>query len=497
MTEPYLSKSKFISGLQCPKLLWTYYNDSSAIPETDPATQAIFDQGHLVGELATSLFPNGIKIDWDAGFDEVISASSAALTKRTPLFEAGFRNGLTYARADVLNPVSGGQWDLIEVKSGTKVEDVHIQDVAFQKYVYEGAGVPIRRCYLMHIDNSYIRRGAVEAKKLFKKEDITKEVSSTLSDIPEQVSMMRTIIRSKTCPDIKLNGNCDSPYPCPLQESCWSFLPDRNVFSLHRGGAKKMQLFGDGILRLADIPDEFPLTDKQRIQVACERSGRFHINRKAIADFLSSLQYPLYFLDFETFMTAIPVYDLVRPYQQVPFQYSLSILRSPRGKVEQLGFLADGTKDPRPEILSRLKSELGKTGSVAAYNASFEKRVLRECANYYSDFCDWVHNLLPRFVDLLVPFRSLHYYHPDQLGSVSLKAVTPVLTGQGYDKLEISDGSTASLKFLDIAFGDLPKAECAAIRNHLEIYCSQDTRGMIDILRGLKLMVSDQIANGE
>lgn len=489
MTKPYISKSKFIAGLQCPKLLWTYYNDNSSIPEPDLGTQAIFDQGHLVGEMATCLFPNGITIDWGTEFDNVISASIRALAERRPLFEAGFRNGLAYARADVLNPVSGGKWDLIEVKSGTKVEDVHLRDVAFQKYVYEGAGVPIRRCYLMHIDNSYVRRGPVDAMKLFKKEDITKVVSSTLPDIPEQVSMMRDIIHSKTCPDIKLCGNCDSPYPCPLQESCWSFLPDHNVFSLHRGGAKKMELFADGILRLADIPDDFPLTDKQKIQVACERSSQLHINKKTIADFLSSLQYPLYFLDFETFMTAIPVYDLVRPYQQVPFQYSLSILRSPRGKVEQLGFLADGTKDPRPEILSRLKSELGKTGSVVAYNASFEKRVLRECAAYYPDYRDWVHNLLTRFADLLVPFRSFHYYHPDQLGSVSLKAVMPVLTGQGYDKLAIGDGSTASLRFLDMAFSSLSKNECDAIRNHLEAYCSQDTRGMIDILYVLRNML--------
>ena len=488
MTEPYLSKSKFIAGLQCPKLLWTYYHDKSAIPEPDTGTQAIFDQGHLVGELATSLFPNGTKIDWDAGFDDVISASIKALADRKPLFEAGFRNGPAYARADVLNPISGGKWDLIEVKSGTTVEDVHLQDVAFQKYVYEGAGVPIRRCYLMHIDNSYVRRGEVDAGKLFKKEDVTKQISSMLSGIPDQVSMMRGIIGSKTCPETKLGGNCDSPYPCPLKESCWSFLPERNVFSLYRGGARIMDLFEGGIMSLTDILDDFALTENQRIQVECEKSGQPHIDKEAIAGFLNGLLYPLYFLDFETFNTAIPAYDLVRPYQQVPFQYSLCVLRSPGADIEHLGFLADGTKDPRPEILSRLKAELGKTGSIVAYNASFEIRVLTECADYYLAFCNWVQHLLPRFVDLLVPFRSFNYYHPDQLGSASLKAVMPVLTGQGYDKLEIADGGTASLRFLDMAFGDLPEGECATIRKHLEIYCSQDTRGMIEILRALRYM---------
>jgi hypothetical protein len=490
MTEPYLSKSKFIAGIQCPKLLWTYYNNKSAIPEPDPGTQAIFDQGHLVGELATSLFPNGIKIDWGTEFDKVNSASTTALAERRPLFEPGFMNGLCYARADVLNPVSGGKWDLIEVKSTTKVEDVHLQDVAFQKYVYEGAGVPIRRCYLMHINNTYVRRGEVDPKKLFKSEDITKQVSSMLPDIPEQVSKMRKIIGSKACPDTKLSGNCDSPYSCPLVDSCRSFLPEQSVFSLYRGGPKKLELIENGILRIVDIPDDFPLTETQQIQVECERSGRAHVDKEAIAGFLGSLQYPLCFLDFETFATAIPVYDLVRPYQQVSFQYSLCILRSPGADIEQLGFLADGTKDPRPEILSRLKSELGKTGSIVAYNATFEIQRLEDCAQYYSEYSEWVRGVIPRFIDLLVPFRSFHYYHPDQLGSASLKAVMPVLTGQGYDELEIGDGGTASLRFLDMAFGNLSKEECAAIRNHLEVYCSQDTRGMIDVLRALKVMIS-------
>jgi hypothetical protein len=486
MTEPYLSKSKFIAGLQCPKLLWTYYHDKSAIPEPDTGTQAIFDQGHLVGELATSLFPNGTKIDWDAGFDDVISASIKALADRKPLFEAGFRNGPAYARADVLNPISGGKWDLIEVKSGTTVEDVHLQDVAFQKYVYEGAGVPIRRCYLMHIDNSYVRRGEVDAGKLFKKEDVTKQISSMLSGIPEQVSGMRGIIGSKRCPDIKISGNCDSPYPCPLKESCWSFLPERNVFSLYRGGARKMELLQNGVMTLAGIPDDFALTENQRIQVECEKSGQPHIDKKAIAGFLNCLRYPLYFLDFETFMTAIPIYDFVRPYQQVPFQYSLCVLRSPDAEIEQLGFLADGTKDPRPEILSRLKSELGKTGSIVAYNASFETRVLTECADYYPGFSNWVQSLLPRFTDLLGPFRSFHYYNPNQLGSASLKAVLPALTGISYDHLEIADGNTASLKFLSMAFGGLPESECLTIMHQLEVYCAQDTQGMILLIQNLE-----------
>ncbi len=385
----------------------------------------------------------------------------------------------------MFDPGPAGAWDLIEVKSTTEVKDIHLQDVAFQKYVYEGAGIRIRRCFLMHIDNSYVRHGDISAKELFKRQDITREIASILPGIPEQVGKMGDIIRLKSCPKAEVGGHCNLPYPCPLKDSCWSFLPERNVFSLYRGGGSKMKLMGQGILRLKDIPDDFPLTDNQRIQVECEKSGQPHVDKEVLASFLRRLEYPLHFLDFETFMTAIPVYDLVRPYQQVTFQYSLCTLRSPGAEVEHAGFLADGAKDPRPEILSRLTAELGERGSIVAYNAPFEIRILAECADHCPGYSSWVRKLIPRFVDLLVPFRAFHYYHPDQLGTASLKAVLPALTGRSYDDLEIANGSTASLRFLDMAFAELPDSERVTIMDQLERYCSQDMSGMVDIVRAL------------
>lgn len=489
MADPLISKSKFIAGQQCPKLLWTYYNDKSQIPETDLSTQAIFDQGHIVGQLATSLFPGGTLIEWSEDFGEMTARSKAALLERKPIFEASFSHGGAFARADILEPVPSDGWDLIEVKSSTEVKDVHLQDVAFQKYVYEGAGIPIRRCHVMHIDNSYVRHGDVSARKLFKRVDVTQQADSILPGIPDQIEVMGNIIRSKTCPKAEIGGHCTDPYPCPLKDSCWSFLPERSVFSLYYGGARAMNLMQQGILKLRDIPNDFSLTDKQEIQVECEKSGQPHVDKEAIAHFLGQLRYPLYFLDFETFMTAIPAHDLVRPYQQVPFQYSLCILRSPGGEVEHAGYLADGSKDPRPEILSGLRSRLGTAGSIVAYNASFETRILLESADCYPEYCDWARRLTPRFVDLLAPFRSFSYYHPDQQGSASLKAVLPALTGLSYDPLEIADGSTASLKFLDMAFGGLPESECIIILHQLENYCAQDASGMIEILHCLERLI--------
>jgi hypothetical protein len=177
MNDVYISKSKFISGLQCHKLFWVYYHDKQRIPETDPSTQALFDQGQQVGELATTLFPGGIKIGWGEGFEAAIEQSKRALQERRPIYEASFGYGRAFARADILDPVENGQWDLIEVKSTTSVKEEHLQDVAFQRYIYEGAGIPIRACRVMHIDNTYVRLGDLQPVRLFKQQDVTGAVA--------------------------------------------------------------------------------------------------------------------------------------------------------------------------------------------------------------------------------------------------------------------------------------------------------------------------------
>lgn len=168
------------------------------------------------------------------------------------------------------------------------------------------------------------------------------------------------------------------------------------------------------ILRIKDIPEDYPLTDKQSIQLNCEKTGQPHVETERIQAFLKKLKYPLHFLDFETFMIAVPPCDEISPYEQVPFQYSLHVVPSPGAQVEHYSFLSDGSTDPRPEVLDTLKMRIGRTGSLVAYNAPFEVRVLESCAGNFPKYEGWVESIRPRFVDLLIPFRDFHYYHPDQ-----------------------------------------------------------------------------------
>ena len=484
MGTPIISKSKFVSGLQCHKLLWYYYNQKESIPPPGASQQVIFDQGHEVGDLAKRLFADGVEVAkgvFDIG--PVLEASSAVTSLRKPLFEAAFAYKNGFARADILDPVGRDKWDIVEVKSSTKAKPEHLWDLGFQLFVYEGAGLSIRRCYLLHINNEYVRKGEVAPKRLFKKVDVTKEVRDlVLPDVPKNLRKMQEIIKLEKAPDIAIGPHCASPYDCPLQDLCWGFLPKHSVMSLARVGQKGYDLLTEGIVKIADIPSSVGLSTLQQIQVDAIRSRKPQVNAKGIARFLNDLEYPLVFLDFETFNTAIPMFDKVRPYQHVPFQVSIHVVSREGARPIHHELLADGSDDPRPEILEFLKKRLGGSGSIVAYNAAYEKRILKELCVDFPAYANWSKRIEPLVIDLMKPFRSFHYYHPEQEGSASIKSVLPALTGKGYGGLEIADGGTASLEYLRVTFGDVIRSERQKVRSQLKEYCALDTKGMISIV---------------
>jgi hypothetical protein len=483
---PFLSKSKFLGGLQCHKLLWHAYNAKHLIPEPNASQQAIFDQGHEVGALAKRLFADGIEVgEGITDLDDTLRLTQEAIRLRKPLFEAAFSAEGGYCRVDILRPAPNRAWDIIEVKSTTSLKDVHLDDLAFQAWVLTNAGLKVRACFLCHIDPDFVRRGAVDPKKFFVLEDVSTQVSGMSRTVEDKLGDMFKTIRLAAHPDIAIGPHCDDPYSCPLHDHCWSFLPEQSVLDLYRGTKKGFGLLERGTTHLRDIPDGFKLTANQVVQRQAAITGQAHVSPQAISEFLDRLQHPLHFLDFETFGTAIPLCDGLRPYQQVPFQFSLHIVRKPGSEPEHHMFLAEGRGDPRPAFMLRLRETIGTKGSVVAYNAEFEKGRMQECCEAMPNFSPWLAQVEGRIVDLLEPFRSFHYYHPAQGGSASMKAVLPVLTGKGYGHLAIQEGDTASREFLRVTFGNVPEDERRRVRKQLEQYCGQDTEGMIWIVDAL------------
>ena len=480
-----LSKSKYINGLQCLKLLWVAINDASRLPVYDAATQHVFDQGHIIGELAQQLYPGGIKLETD-NIGTNLRETTASLKLRKPLFEAAFSGNRLYCRVDILNPSGGDSWDIVEVKSTNDVKDEQLYDLAFQRHCCQLNGANINHCHILHLNREYVKQGDIDPQQLFVTEDVTDLLTKFANGLETRIAEMLAVIDSDECPETTIGRRCNDPYSCLLQEECWKHLPEHHVMTLYSGKKLGEDLMAQGILDISNIPEEIKLNDKQQIQKDCVICGQPHIDTVEIKSFLKGLKYPLYFMDFETFATAIPIYDGTRPYQNIPFQFSLHVITKPGAMMEHYEFLPEGKDDPRPKFLAELKQDIGPKGSILVYYAAFEKSRLKELAGAFPEYQEWVDSINERIVDLNVPFKDFSYYHPQQLGSSSLKHVLPVLTNLSYEELEIGEGTTASLKYMETAFGNISDAKRQKIRNDLLIYCGQDTGGMIEIIKKLQ-----------
>jgi hypothetical protein len=259
-----------------------------------------------------------------------------------------------------------------------------------------------------------------------------------------------------------MGRHCTKPYDCPLIPVCW---PEGHVTRVVRGA------------------------ERQAIHAAAVESRATHVDQPQVRGFLDGLMYPLFFLDFETFGTAVPLLDGTRPYQQVPFQFSLHVRREPGGALTHHSFLADGAGDPRAQLLQQMQLWLEEAGSIVAYFAAFEAGRLGELAREFPEHAGWIERILARVVDLHAPFKAFDVYHPLQEGRTSLKAVLPALTGSGYEGMAIADGGTASLAFLRIALwseGTELAADVAKVREDLEAYCRLDSLAMVRILDELE-----------
>lgn len=483
-----LSKTKYLNGLQCPKYLWVLFNDPGRIPAVDANTQYIFDQGHVVGELAKKLFPDGIDVP-QTSFRDNIDQTIQLMKERKPLFEAGILAGNLFSRLDILCPANGDEWNIVEIKSSTRVRDVHIDDLSFQKICCEEAGLKIGKCYVVHINNKYVRNGEIDPLQLFITADVTAEVKSISVDIRDKIQSMLQVVLLEECPEVIIGPHCRDPYECPLTE-CWDALPEHSVFSLHWGGKKAFDLYNMGIVSIKDIPSDYKLSDKQLIQKGSLITGEPYVDKEAIREFLSALEYPLYYLDFETIGPAVPLFDGIRPYQDIPFQFSIHVVKDEKSSPVHYSYLTSGKSDPRPALLAELQKILGDSGSIVAYHKGFEEGCLRDMAAAFPDNSEWIEQVCNRLADLLLPFRNFNYHHPAQKGSNSLKAVLPAITGKGYEDLDISDGQIASFTFLAANYGDMPEVDRVKIMSDLEDYCGRDTEGMIWIVGKLKELCS-------
>jgi len=475
-----LTKTLFVQGVRCPKLVYFISNNSEKIAPDSSGVEFRKKQGILVGELAKKLYPDGI--DLAKKSDEVKLEETKRLKDKI-IFEASAQFEDLFVRADILIPNNDETHNIIEVKADTEVKNEHIPDVSFQKYVFEKAGYKINKVFIAHANNEYVKQGNLEPRQFFK----TEEVTGQLINVENPIIAIQDVLSKSAIPNVKIGRQCTTPYDCSFKKECWSFLPKNSVMQLYFDKKIGFELLDKNIHAIKDIPEGIELKGrgaKQRaIQIKTTKENGTHIQKEEIKAFVDSLVYPIYYFDFETYAPAIPLFDNSRPWQRMPFQYSLHI-EYEDGTIEHKEFLATDNTDPRPAIINSMKKDLGKTGSIVVFNQTFEKSVLRELAIDFPEFEHEVSgNLLPRIIDLASPFEQFHYYHPDQQGRYSIKVVLPLFSELNYKEMEVSNGEEAFCTYEQILKNPENKEQ---LIKSLKEYCKLDTWAEIEIVKKLR-----------
>lgn len=485
-----LSKSQYLRGLQCHKSLWLYKNRPELRGTLEGQENALFDTGRSVGDCAKQLFPGGVEIDFTPGNFDAMSRKTAQLIAQgeETIYEAAFEEKGVFAMADILHKTAAG-WDIYEVKASTSIKSVYLNDAAIQYYALASA-LKINRVFIVHINNKYQRQGELDIEQLLAVNEITDKVLNRQSDIAMNLVQMADMLASDE-PQVDIGPHCSDPYDCDFKTHCWQHVPTPSVFNLYRmSGKDKFALYRGGVLRYQDVPCGQRLNETQQLQLSTAQSGEPVINHRIVGDFLNSVSYPISFFDFESFQNAIPRFDHQCAYGQIPFQYSLHVLTA-TGDLLHAEYLADEQIDPRRELAERMLQDLPQTGSIMAFNQSFEISRIKELATLFADLHDDLLALVPRFVDLIVPFRKLGYYHPDFNGSFSIKSVLPAMCPNDaeldYKQLGIQNGAMAMDTFANLHL--LKDAEQRQqIRQDLLAYCRLDTLAMVRIWQQLEAL---------
>ena len=479
-----LSKSTFMKGCQCPKALWLYKHKPELRTEVSDQQQTIFDQGTNVGKLAEQLFPKGVDARPENTFayqQSVVDTQKYILEGHKVIYEAAFQYDQVLAALDIL-VCNRGRWKAYEVKSSTSVSDAILQDAALQYYVITQSGLPLVDFSIVYINNEYVREGDLDVQELFVIESVLEQILELQPMIAAKIPELKRVAKLAEVPKRDIGPHCSDPYGCDFMEHCWQHIPEDSVFDLrgHSGGSRAFELYEQGILLLNDIPDDFKLNTSQQIQVTAHKTGE-----PVIEEFLDQIEYPLYFMDFETFQSAVPEYDGTRPYQQIPFQYSVHRLDAQEAELVHFEWLGESGTDPRKDFIENLLGVMGNTGSVVTYNSSFEKGRLCELAIRFPRKAKTIESLQERIIDLMSPFRSKHYYLPIMKGSYSIKQVLPALVPElSYDDLEIGNGGLASFTYYQLQY-EKEVAVVEKTREALLRYCELDTLAMAKILEKL------------
>jgi len=488
-----LTKTDFKEFLLCDKCLWLKKKrpEEYTPGEFSLFLQKLIKDGYEVEEYVQKLFPGGIFVTGNK--ETLLTRTQELLRGDKPIFQATFETseGL-FAKIDVLDfNTETGKWDIYEVKASSEIKtDLkhnHIKDVGFQTIVALDAGVEVGDSYIIYINKEYRRAGEVDIDQLFIIENVTEQIRDEREVVRAEIGRALTMLAKD---DISLVG-CDCLYKSHGQRcDCFhKFNPEVPEYSVHHivQGNKLRLLLDMGVLEIQDIPEDFDLTDIQRDKVVLQKTGRPIIDAEAIGQTLGQLIFPLYFLDYETYGTPIPLLDGYKANQQIVFQVSVHKLDAD-GTLEHFEYLADKQQGATSGLLESLKACVGPVGNVVVWYESFEKGRNMELAELHPEHRDFLEDINNRVFDLMKVFKD-DYQHPDFQGSASIKKVLPVLLPElSYKSLDIQNGTMAVSEWGRMIKGDMSDEDREKTKANLLKYCALDTRAMVEIFEVLRKM---------
>ena len=452
-----LTKSLYVNGIQCLLLLWKKANDPSSLPPADEFRSFLAKKGYDFEELCKDYFK---------GYEDQKIVEVDGLQVRSDFFKDG---------------------ELIEAKL-SNVKDKHFDDLAFQKYVFELAGIKVNSCKVAHPNKDYVKNGEINVEEFVQVEDVTEKVEEKLKLVKDNIEKFKTILAGpEPDPLVRCKTDYEAAFNCPAHQVFKKSLPKFNVFDLVRTTKKDFfnpeKFYEQGFVKIIDIPDNAVLIEKQKIQRDCAINNNIRISKDELKVFFNSLKYPFYFLDFETISPTIPIYDGSSPSEKIPFQYSIYKVDE-NDNEENRVFLGDGPVDPRKEFIEKLIKDLEDDGSVIVYS-SFEKSTINSLIEKFPEYKEKLSSIVKRLVDLAEPFKKFHYYNPVQQGKFSIKKVLPALTDLNYDNMNVSNGTEAIFSFAKLIEDPNQKN----IRKDLIDYCNLDAKAMQEILNKLRELV--------
>ena len=477
-------------GLQCQKSLYLY---KFFYKQRDPVSkeqQAIFDRGSNVGVLARKLFPGGVDVSPESPgkYTDSVLRTQEEIRKGAPvIYEAAFQFEQVLAAVDILVRGNDGRYKAYEVKSSTRVSPAYILDGSLQYFVISNSGIALDDFFIVHINNQYVKEREIDVRGLFNITSIKKEAEENREMVFAKIIESKATLASGVMPEMKIGEHCFIPYDCDYRGTCWKDVPENSVFEIV--GLNRQDAFGlyhSGVSNMKDVPVHFAMKENSRIQVESFKKNEVFLDKPALKEFISSLHYPIYFMDFETFMPAVPVFEGTRPYQHIPFQYSLHRLDKPGGTLHHTEFLGEPHEDPRHDFIKKLLLDTLGKGDIVVYNATFERTVLQNLKGVFPELSELIDERVSRVKDLMTPFMQKMFYHPSMKGSSSIKNVLPALVPElKYDGLKIGNGTVAMAAFENLLF-ETDIYKIAETRDALIDYCKMDTFAMVKILEVLE-----------